>query len=388
MRLTGSQLIFLAYVDPSDIPLHLIQGPSLAVSIDNDSTKKWLDHALLEEEVLRRQHASQADDDCLDFVVWHATHAAQSRVAVLARPTDHPPRAGRVPRITEVLIYAEKVTLGKSRGPITPPYISEGQQETSLVDEDNDSSLNTENIRFSALLLSSDAIYHPLPSLEPLAPGEAKFLDSADGVEEQTTKKRRADLFDEASDRRKHLRCRSGHSVSVVTSRVSERDTKTLNSAFSCQKIKQEPEDTHKPETSKSLEQAKTLGSGRSGPEVSQSQHRQSVTSSTSAKLPSDSRSNNTVVAGIAQSFRDDSYEAKNKQTVSRIVMAGMRLYGLQQRKSQTTSQKRSQKTSSDADGEKPQRLDITEQDLEYRAVYHQTYKGTLFAFVSDYILQ
>lgn len=73
--------------------------------------------------------------------------------------------------------------------------------------------------------------------------------------------------------------------------------------------------------------------------------------------------------------------EAKNKDIISRTVMAGMRLYGLSQSKS-----RRKPRTSSGAAspivevGFEEQETE-RRQDEEYKLVYHQVFKGVCFAF-------
>lgn len=58
----------------------------------------------------------------------------------------------------------------------------------------------------------------------------------------------------------------------------------------------------------------------------------------------------------------DSSFHSRNRQTISKTVMAGMRMYGLQQRKG--------------ADSQ----IDTALGDDEYKGVYHQTFKGAVFA--------
>jgi hypothetical protein len=57
--------------------------------------------------------------------------------------------------------------------------------------------------------------------------------------------------------------------------------------------------------------------------------------------------------------------------------MAGMRLYGLQSRKKTERSQGSPIVLDETAPG-------AISQDDEYKLVYHQTYKGAVFAFVSN----
>lgn len=71
--------------------------------------------------------------------------------------------------------------------------------------------------------------------------------------------------------------------------------------------------------------------------------------------------------------------EYKNKEIVSKVVMAGMRLYGLVQSKSRK-SQANSAADSPAIDTSFEDREAERQRDEEYKLVYHQVYKGTCFA--------
>ncbi|KAH0542432.1 hypothetical protein FGG08_003187 [Glutinoglossum americanum] len=66
--------------------------------------------------------------------------------------------------------------------------------------------------------------------------------------------------------------------------------------------------------------------------------------------------------------------EMRNKESLSRIVMAGMRIYGLQQQKKANRLRDASEGPIS-IDNHTPLEID------EYKHVYHQTFKGACFAF-------
>jgi len=75
--------------------------------------------------------------------------------------------------------------------------------------------------------------------------------------------------------------------------------------------------------------------------------------------------------------------ESKNKDAISRVVMAGMRLYGYQQRKKTNRSRRRSASPSI-RDAEAEQESEEAAKDEEYKLVYHQTHRGAVFAFRSS----
>lgn len=72
--------------------------------------------------------------------------------------------------------------------------------------------------------------------------------------------------------------------------------------------------------------------------------------------------------------------ESKNKDLVSRMVMAGMRVHGLSQSKSRKP-RPGSVAPSQDVDtNDKDIEMD-RKNDEEFKLIYHQAFKGTCFAF-------
>lgn len=72
--------------------------------------------------------------------------------------------------------------------------------------------------------------------------------------------------------------------------------------------------------------------------------------------------------------------ETKNKELISRIIMAGMRLYGLSQsrnRKSRASSSLPSPVVDLSFEEVEAERKN----DEEFKLIYHQAFKGTCFAF-------
>ncbi|KAF2207779.1 hypothetical protein CERZMDRAFT_50377, partial [Cercospora zeae-maydis SCOH1-5] len=83
---------------------------------------------------------------------------------------------------------------------------------------------------------------------------------------------------------------------------------------------------------------------------------------------------------GAPASAEHNSVESKNKELISRVVMTGMRLYGLVQ--SKTRKSRANSFANSPAREAKSEDLELDRKnDEEYKLVYHQVYKGTCFAF-------
>jgi hypothetical protein len=77
--------------------------------------------------------------------------------------------------------------------------------------------------------------------------------------------------------------------------------------------------------------------------------------------------------------------ESRNKEALSRVVMAAMRMHGMQQRKKNRS--RRASVAPGVEDSQEPIAKTAAEEavkDEEYKLMYHQTYKGAAFAFVSS----
>jgi hypothetical protein len=96
-------------------------------------------------------------------------------------------------------------------------------------------------------------------------------------------------------------------------------------------------------------------------------------------------RSTLSQVATVSLQPEEPTTESRNKEALSRVVMAAMRMAGMQQRKKNRPRRAsvapglgNSQDMSTETATEEAAK------DEEYKLMYHQTYKGAAFAFVSS----
>jgi hypothetical protein len=88
-------------------------------------------------------------------------------------------------------------------------------------------------------------------------------------------------------------------------------------------------------------------------------------------------------VATVPIQPEEPTVETRNKEALSKVVMAAMRMHGLQQRK-----KNRSRRGSIAPGAEDPGPIseefaaEEAAKDEEYKLIYHQTYKGAALAFV------
>ena len=366
--LANTTIHFLSAVDPSRIPLHLVAGRALEVYTSNEVTEKWMSINLV-------QGCFQTLEDYGED--RGITERLQSDIGVLMR-VDGETMVNEVgPRITELLLYATlSLEDGQSReGILTPPRLS------SPVPEHPQFQAGT--TRIYALPLSSELSHNsairlpPSPPPEDLEDGQGRFFPPVDFASiSQSRKRQRLDsLFDGVVQQNKRARRHGGETVSKAMASIEcrpvSRGAKTPTEAPT------QPEMLARKRSNPpnpSLSRAHSIGSlrdiqdarplSRNGPLAltkRSSLHRVASTSilSSSPLLPE-------PISGLEQ---------QNKATLSRIIMAGMRMYGLQQRKKVERSRMGSENAPTGP--EDPIQL---EED-EYKLVYHQTYKAAAFVF-------
>ena len=362
-------------MDPALVPLHLILEGSLKVDTKNAGVQSWLRRTLVDEAPLCTTEA-HADEVTTSPVQWHTTDAEQSNIGILLQPCD----ALESPRVTEVLIYAQRAGVASQDSLPTPPDSSDREDDRG---HEFCSNVNGAAIEYRALLLSSDLLYRPLQGSATIPePENAVFVGLAPQcleADQASHKKRLGSLFDEASDRNKKAKRRTAQSISVAASHAVD-SSRPLTPSFTSKAREQIARDKTKDPNlrdSPKILQARRRAADDDPP--SNSARRTSHVSEKPASFKRQSSQGQVVTQG----FSDDSVEAKNKQAISRIVMAGMRLYGLQQRKSQSARRTSSALVDSGKLETGDDQDTAREENEEYKAVYHQTYKATLFAFVS-----
>ncbi|KAI9745772.1 MAG: hypothetical protein M1835_002560, partial [Candelina submexicana] len=381
---SNATLTYLALVDPTLIPLYLAAGPCLDVWTDNDETVQWFADQLLSENTElpksdRPAHESSQDakEKGVEIQPWWESRQAQSDVGVLVRVDEkgapsglHTIEGNSGPRITEILLYASVLPANKTADGIPTPPSSSAHSSSSAPS-------TKPELRVHALPLSSDLLYHPslttnanaatplTPShtdTESLTEGEARFLPplfpKPNPPESQPRKRARVStLFDDATERRKKARRKGGEGVAkamagvegdslgvgVVETRKRKHDKVIGGQDFE----NQQPPVVVEAEN----ERAGSVPSVRDQNATRPASRRAAFSSAVAEE-------------NLGPGNEAKTTEARNKDTLSRIIMAGMRIYGLQQRKKPIN-------TAPDTAGEAD----------EYKLVYHQTFKGACFAF-------
>lgn len=311
------------------------------VTSTSSESEGWLSSILLSGKSGRDDHSA-----------WWQTAQTDSPLGILVEVSQGSSKSASSVVVTELLLFASRDIQTDALGVYALPLCSD--------------------------LLNHDALNEPTPPPSPRGSDtgvEPAFLPM--GVIAQAQKeevinlppvrKRKtvADTFDEATERRKHARKSGGVGIAAAASRT------VSNEALPVLKHRRSISNTQGPLQSRPASRASSVSSVR-----------QSVTREVSAPAQTKRSSLARVQSAAPVSASDDgcTIDAKNKETISKVVMAGMRLHGL--------TQSKSRKSRSNSTVESPaleatfDQLEIERKnDEEYKLVYHQVYKGTCFAF-------
>ena len=378
----SASLSLLGLVDPSLIPLHLILGPALEVYSNSEGTVAWILNHLLVEGSCTAPSLSP-----VNLRPW------QSEVGVLLRVENGMRSQHEAFEATELLLYAATAgpCAAPTAAPPTPPRSSSPAppyDETLRVGD-----LLASRLKVFALPLSS-AIQRQLTTLPepPTPPPETAgqddvgcFLSLPAGAAETRKRDRLDSLFDDATRQIKRARRHGGETVAKLMASLD----KPARPASSSGSGPATPHDAARPDTlppkRPRLERVAPLARSQS---VSALQELSSTQpSGRSDSLPQSRRIGLSRVATTGQlnSLAPVSpalgVEAENKNALSRIVMAGMRMYGLSQRKRDGRSRAGSAlPTPTGAESAPAPATARGEDEDEYKVVYHQTFKAAAFA--------
>lgn len=359
---------FLSLVQVALIPLHLAAGPSFYVWTHNESTEHWISEALLD-------HRDAAAGSAGSTQPWWLRSTQQSDRGILLKVENgvgdihSTPSSGYT--ITEILVYAAISKEQEFSGILsTIPGSPSGAGDDARV---GDRYGITREIKIYALPLSSRKHEHfdriqgldPQPLLNGTDDGKAYFLptareDTSTHASSPWERSRLSNLFDEARDQRKRLIRHGGGGVSKVMARM---DGPGLNLRSASGEMRVTiPADLStdmplKATRRESLSRASSISSFRSLEPTRPPSRRESLTNGKRSSLH---RVESITPAG--EIVDGNIIEQQNKAALSRIVMTGMRIYGLQQKKGREASRP-------------------PDDDDEYKLIYHQTFKGALFAF-------
>ena len=350
-------------------------GPSSNVSTGNENTTAGLTEALLDHK-----EESHLDRD-VEGGSWWAHVGRQSENGVLLRVEWENEEEEEEERemqnvVTEILLYAAVAKLNPAPPDGNLPKIFD-QSENA--------------VKVYALPLCSNIINRAKKSMEICSPsltdsqsaGQAWFLPHTHDpgrVMQPAPQKRQSisTLFEDATKKRRKFKGRGGESVSQAMAGIDR-----LPPQYGLSETQEAPLPQQNDLRRKSLSRASSMTSitgpeyprpaSHSGPLPNRKQsllHRvESAVSPRDSPTPSDA---------------DGSCVQQNKAALTKVVMAAMRLHGLQQKKKPPSKSQRHDQVTMQTETNGAS----NEAEDEYKLVYHQTFKAAVFTFRKDFNIQ
>jgi hypothetical protein len=267
------------------------------------------------------------------------------------------------PRITELLLVASRAHASLGQRPPTPPASSPFEL---AVDPRDEPALHVLALAISSdLLLPSNLPSPPLsPALDDGEPIPAIFLPQNLGllretVHEPPTKKRKTaeSSLDAAATRRIAARRGGGESVSAAAAPKPDLSHRRTSS------------NANTPIQTRPLSRSPSLAGSRPG--------------TVRGVHPLESKPSALNRVQSLSGLPTEAAPETTAEAIARVVMAGMRLYGLSQSNRKLRGKhQRSGSASPAHETATPDELEAERKmDEQYKAVYHQVYKGVCFAF-------
>ena len=366
----------------SNIPLYLIAGSPLEIYSENANTQEWL-LELLSPHHLQEESSSDVRRQSSDWWVRPGTQSVLGYLLEVESKEDAHVKS--LPKLTQLLLYAATLSHGSNEAILpTPPPSSPSTRDIPEMREPE--TLDTApSIVFRALPICSSASQIACQNKARLALGEHAepcFIDievsQLDHIVDQVKGRELTLVFDDAFLQKKKLKRRGGEAVGHFV--TDERDRLVLHRDQNSSTKKMRMNDRHTVNDS--------LGKGR----ARQPSRSLSITSALCESIPrppkkqlfplkqgqSQLQGGHSTVPMPGPPMLDpytNEIEQQNKSSISRIIMAGMRMHGLQQKRNAT------QNTTLSPDIESALSSHRDEETDEYKLVYHQTFKATTFLF-------
>lgn len=341
------------------------------VSTDNDDTANWLSDSLLVQQV-------QENDGIRLEEPWWAHLERQSERGILLKVEKGVAEFGGWNEITEILLYAS--VKGDNASLPTPPTSSSPTPPGESVSEDH---TREKEIKVYALPLSSNIINHAKHGAQNITPHpegipkQARFLPlhPREHDEIRTISQKRqslSSLFNDATQKRRKLKGRGGESVAQAMASI---DRPASQHSMLPAILNECQETSTLPVKAKVARTGLTRAATVSGSEFPRPSSRSG--SLANGKRSSLHRVESAVSPRDSPTFSDadDSVAQQNKAALTKMVMAGMRLYGFQQKKKPGTASTIDPRAVAGASAPSN---DVEE---EYKLVYHQTFKAVSFTF-------
>ena len=341
------------------------------VSIESNETKSQV------IDILQGDSVGSSDSDH-SSILWWQGFTKQSERGVLLK-VQNERQSSNESDVTELLLYA---TVEEDGGalPSTPPSSSPAHGEPRSGPFGDREIIPA--FRFHALPLCSRKLQYVQQASRLCTPppekGEAFFVpDDLKELEAAMKRRKISSAFEAATKQRRKSKAKGGEGVAKAMASLERSNSQLGIAKFplkernpSVPAVKVQRASLTRASTDGSLCYTAEVNKPTSRPSTAMGGKRSSLHRAESAYLPRE---------GSILSNGTGEISDQNKAALSKIVMAGMRVHGLQQRRKATReiSQSAPTKAFSTPNEGGP---DIAGED-EYKLVYHQTLKAATFAF-------
>lgn len=388
---SNTKLQFLSLVELAAIPIHLAAGPSLDVWTHDELTEQWLSSSLLEDWIIQ-------EDDRTDYAEpwWHRP-VQQSDRGILLRVEDWSgDNAGSKRKVTEVIIYAalpKEVEIHASLP--TPPGSSSPNAGLDIDGESSNEIIYDIKLYALPLCSTNSTLVDDIGGLASptlchnSTDVEARFLSSSlprtTRIFTSPLKRHRmSTMFDDATYQRKRLMRHSGDRISKAMAAIdgaaiqNEKPTSSSLSEDKDATWTDQPKEEYQNEPPRGLLSRASSTSSLRGDESSRPPSRRGPL--LNAKRSHLNRVESIAsMGGSSQISQRTTIEQQNKAVLTRIIMTGMRIYGLQQRKKSVKPRVESEME--EGPFRESSRLEEEEEGEDYKLIYHQTFKAASFTF-------
>ena len=372
------------------MPLGLHAGPPFQVFSNNLYTQDWFWSALL----------NNYDPDSEEFHnsyhrEWYEHTYSQGSGGLLFKAySDDVPSNSDRPRITHFLFYAAKMGKSGRESLPSPPPSSPTRQTSHSVNSGHQ--FSPDEFFVFALPLSTDLLDRvtaryiappsptTLPSEDFSGSSDGKFLpntinDTSAGTEGKQKRQRMSDLFDKASQRQ--LKARRTESQDLGTLPKYEPVRSQLGWSFSSSGMAPKFEEHGEPKLN-DIPQLKRIASTSSATLANGSGR---SNSNSQLKRPSLSRADSISNFPSPTCDEEEGMMVRNKDVISRVVMAALRLNGMQPRNSRAKSRcpYMTDRLEQGEIGHYPAEFAKDTDEESYKAMYHMLLKSTIHTFVS-----
>ena len=369
----NARLQFLSLVEVARIPLYLAAGPSCIVSTTNEATTRWLNKALLDYE------ESDLSGDASRKPWWRYPCMQSDNGVLLKVETRNEEEHGIQNVVTEILFFAAVADSSPELSTTLAP-----SPAFRAGDLDDDLDQNGKTIKVFALPICSNVIGLVNDSMKVCSPSsqdspsarQACFLPYTDDqarITRLAPQKRQSitTLFEDATQKRRKLKTRGGESISQTMAGIDR-----LPSQHGMREKQDAPQPKENDSRRKSLSQVSSV-TPVYGPEAPRPPSRSGLLANGKRSSLHRMESANLLHNSPTLPDANGSYEQQNRAAMTKVLLAAMRLHGIQQKKkphsqSQPPKQVTSHNTKSNI---------ADEVEDEYKLVYHQTFKAAMFTF-------